>query len=285
MSALPDPAARAARLVTRLAALRTHPHASRGFAAHGVLRRMAGMTLEAEGCEAPVGSRCVVVDNDGSTTETEVVGFSGGSLLLVATDEIGDVTPGARVIPGGKVFEAFAGPGLLGRVLDGAGQPLDGLGPAALRGSHSLDAAAAESARPQADSRAARCRRAFDQRTLDRRPRSTARTIRRQRRRQERPARHDDALHDGRRHRRRPDRRARPRGAGLRVAVSDPADTQARRHHRDAGGPTAARAHSQRAARDEHRRIFPRPGQERAAAHGFADARVAGAARDRAGDR
>ncbi|HUQ52243.1 MAG TPA: FliI/YscN family ATPase [Gammaproteobacteria bacterium] len=94
-----------------------------------MLRRMAGMTLEADGCEAPVGSRCVVVDGDGSTTETEVVGFSGGSLLLVATDEIGDVTPGARVIPGGKVFEAYAGPGLLGRVIDGAGQPLDGLGP------------------------------------------------------------------------------------------------------------------------------------------------------------
>ena len=129
MSPVPDPAARAARLAGRLAALRTHPHASRGFTAHGVLRRMAGMTLEAEGCEAPVGSRCVVVDNDGSTTDTEVVGFSGGSLLLVATDEVGDVTPGARVIPGGKVFEAFAGPGLLGRVLDGAGQPLDGLGP------------------------------------------------------------------------------------------------------------------------------------------------------------
>ncbi len=72
---------------------------------------MTGMTLEAEGCEAPVGSRCVVVDGDGRTTETEVVGFSGGSLLLVATDEIGDVTPGARVIPSGKVFEARAGPG------------------------------------------------------------------------------------------------------------------------------------------------------------------------------
>ena len=82
---------------------------------------MAGMTLEAEGCEAPVGSRCLVVDHDGRTAETEVVGFSGGSLLLVATDEIGDVTPGARVIPSGKVFEARAGHGLLGRVLDGAG--------------------------------------------------------------------------------------------------------------------------------------------------------------------
>jgi flagellum-specific ATP synthase len=129
MAPSPDPASRGARLAARLAELRTHPHTTRGFAAHGVLRRMAGMTLEAEGCEAPVGSRCVVVDADGRTTETEVVGFSGGSLLLVATDEVGDVTPGARVIPGGKVFEAFAGPGLLGRVLDGAGQPLDGLGP------------------------------------------------------------------------------------------------------------------------------------------------------------
>jgi flagellum-specific ATP synthase len=129
VSPVPEPSTRGARLAARLAALRTFPHRKRGFAAHGVLRRMAGMTLEAEGCEAPVGSRCVVVDNDGSTTETEVVGFSGGKLLLVATDEIGDVTPGARVIPGGKVFEALAGPGLLGRVLDGSGQPLDGLGP------------------------------------------------------------------------------------------------------------------------------------------------------------
>jgi flagellum-specific ATP synthase len=129
MAPSPDPASRGARLAARLAELRTHSHTTRGFATHGVLRRMAGMTLEAEGCEAPVGSRCVVVDADGRTTETEVVGFSGGSLLLVATDEVGDVTPGARVIPGGKVFEAFAGPGLLGRVLDGAGQPLDGLGP------------------------------------------------------------------------------------------------------------------------------------------------------------
>jgi flagellum-specific ATP synthase len=129
MTPLPQADSRGARLAARLAALRTHPHATRGFAAHGVLRRMAGITLEAEGCEAPVGSRCVVVDGAGKATETEVVGFSGGTLLLVATDEVGDVTPGARVIPGGKVFEAVAGPGLLGRVLDGAGQPLDGLGP------------------------------------------------------------------------------------------------------------------------------------------------------------
>jgi flagellum-specific ATP synthase len=129
MSIATDARARSIRLARRLHALRNHPHATRGFVAHGVLRRMAGMTLEAEGCEAPVGSRCLVVDPDGSTAETEVVGFSGGSLLLVATDELGSVTPGARVIPSGKVFEARAGQALLGRVLDGAGQPLDGAGP------------------------------------------------------------------------------------------------------------------------------------------------------------
>ena len=107
MTASIDLANRGAALAARLAGLRTYPHMTRGFVPHGVLRRMAGMTLEAEGCEAPVGSRCVVVDADGSTAETEVVGFSGGSLLLVATDEVGSVRPGARVIPSGRVFEAL----------------------------------------------------------------------------------------------------------------------------------------------------------------------------------
>ena len=79
-----------------------YPHRRAASSRTACCSRTAGMTLEAEGCEAPVGSRCFVVDHDGRTAETEVVGFSGGSLLLVATDEIGDVMPGARVIPGGR---------------------------------------------------------------------------------------------------------------------------------------------------------------------------------------
>jgi flagellum-specific ATP synthase len=92
---------------------------------------MSGMTLEAAGCEAPVGSRCLVVDNDGRSAETEVVGFSGGSLLLVPTGEMHGMMPGARVIPSGKVFEARVGQAILGRVVDGAGRPIDGGGPLA----------------------------------------------------------------------------------------------------------------------------------------------------------
>jgi flagellum-specific ATP synthase len=128
MSAPPELAGRGARLAARIAALRAVEPRSRGFVAHGVLSRMAGMTLEARGCEAPVGSRCLVVDYDGRTAETEVVGFAAGSLLLVATGELVGLRPGARVIPSRRVFEARAGANLLGRVLDGNGEPIDGLG-------------------------------------------------------------------------------------------------------------------------------------------------------------
>jgi flagellum-specific ATP synthase len=124
-------AERSSRWTRNLAQLRPAANAARGFVAHGVLSRMSGMTLEASGCEAPVGSRCLVVDPQGRAAETEVVGFSGGSLLLVPTGELHGMVPGARVIPSGKVFEARVGPGVLGRVLDGAGQPIDGGGPLA----------------------------------------------------------------------------------------------------------------------------------------------------------
>jgi flagellum-specific ATP synthase len=129
VTAPPELAGRGTRLAARIAALRGTSPRSRGFVAHGVLSRMAGMTLEARGCEAPVGSRCLVVDHDGRTAETEVVGFAGGSLLLVATGELVGLRPGARVIPSRRVFEARAGANLLGRVLDGNGEPIDGLGP------------------------------------------------------------------------------------------------------------------------------------------------------------
>ena len=122
-------ATRAARWAQDLEAVRRYPHRSRGFVVNGVLSRMSGMTLEAAGCEAPVGSRCLVVDHEGRSAETEVVGFSGGSLLLVPTGELHGMVPGARVIPSGKVFEARVGQQILGRVIDGAGRPIDGAGP------------------------------------------------------------------------------------------------------------------------------------------------------------
>jgi flagellum-specific ATP synthase len=95
----------------------------------GVLTRMVGLTLEAAGCQAAVGDRCDVLSTDGSTVEAEVVGFSGDRLYLMPTGDIHGLKPNARVIPRIGAGMAIVGPQLLGRIVDGAGTPLDGMGP------------------------------------------------------------------------------------------------------------------------------------------------------------
>lgn len=95
----------------------------------GKLTRMVGLTLEAVGCQAPVGARCDVLTQNGNSIESEVVGFSGDNTFLMATGDIRGLTPNARVVPSQQVCEAVVGDGLLGRVVDASGRPLDGKGP------------------------------------------------------------------------------------------------------------------------------------------------------------
>src|SRR3990170_7973302 len=95
----------------------------------GVLTRMIGLTLEASGCQAAVGDRCDVVGIGGAHVEAEVVGFSGDRLYLMPTGDIHGLKPNARVIPRSGAGTAAVGPQLMGRIIDGAGNPLDGLGP------------------------------------------------------------------------------------------------------------------------------------------------------------
>ncbi len=95
----------------------------------GHLTRMVGLTLEAVGCHAPVGSRCLVEGPGGKDIEAEVVGFSGEKLYLMPTERMHGILPNARVVPTDKVYDVAVGNELLGRVLDGAGNPLDGKGP------------------------------------------------------------------------------------------------------------------------------------------------------------
>ena len=95
----------------------------------GQLARMIGLTLEALGCQAAVGDRCEVMAADGTSVEAEVVGFSGDRLYLMPTGDVHGVKPSARVIPRTGAGFVRVGPELLGRVIDGAGEPLDGRGP------------------------------------------------------------------------------------------------------------------------------------------------------------
>ena len=95
----------------------------------GVLTRMIGLTLEAAGCQAAVGDRCDVLASDGGSVEAEVVGFSGDRLYLMPTGDIHGLKPNARVVPRVGAEMAIVGERLLGRIVDGAGVPLDGRGP------------------------------------------------------------------------------------------------------------------------------------------------------------
>ena len=95
----------------------------------GSLTRMVGLALEASGCQAAVGDVCDLMNGDGSKVEAEVVGFAGDKLYLMPTGEVHGLAPAARVIPKQRAGSVHVGPGLLGRVIDGNGIPLDGLGP------------------------------------------------------------------------------------------------------------------------------------------------------------
>ena len=94
----------------------------------GKLTRVVGLTLEAIGCRAAVGSLCRIDTLDGYL-EAEVVGFSGEKLFLMPSEQLKGVIPGAKVTPIGDEHGIPVGMSLLGRVIDGVGQPLDGLGP------------------------------------------------------------------------------------------------------------------------------------------------------------
>jgi len=95
----------------------------------GSLTRMVGLALEASGCQAAVGDVCDLLNGDGSRVEAEVVGFAGDKLFLMPTGEVHGLAPAARVVPRQRAGSVQVGPGLLGRVIDGNGVPLDSLGP------------------------------------------------------------------------------------------------------------------------------------------------------------
>jgi flagellum-specific ATP synthase len=110
-----------------------HLEQDRGLVVEGSLSRMVGLTLEAKGVRAAIGAQCELVNSSGQRMGAEVVGFGGETLYLMPTGDLQGLEQDARVIPTGKVGEAHVGDELLGRVIDGAGEPLDGKGPLRVR--------------------------------------------------------------------------------------------------------------------------------------------------------
>jgi flagellum-specific ATP synthase len=97
--------------------------------AEGRITRSVGLTLEAVGLKVSVGKQCEVINSDGRRIEAEVVGFSGDRVFLMPIKRVEGLQPGARVIPVSSQQGMRIGMQLLGRVVNGIGQPLDNKGP------------------------------------------------------------------------------------------------------------------------------------------------------------
>jgi flagellum-specific ATP synthase len=114
----------------------------------GHLTKVTGLVMEAVGLRMAVGSTCWI-ELPNNRIEAEVVGFSGDRLFLMPENDVQGLVPGARVIPAEPLRVPVSigqrqqprrrsadlarhlpvGEHLLGRVLDGAGRPLDQFGP------------------------------------------------------------------------------------------------------------------------------------------------------------
>ncbi|WP_267378321.1 MULTISPECIES: FliI/YscN family ATPase [unclassified Sphingomonas] len=95
----------------------------------GRLSSYDGLLMEAVGLTLPVGTVCQVGGHGDAKVEAEVIGFRGGRTLLMNLGGPAALLPRAPVRPVGAPGEAEVGAALLGRVVDGAGKPIDGLGP------------------------------------------------------------------------------------------------------------------------------------------------------------
>ncbi len=128
------------------------------FRVAGRLTRINGLVMEATGLKLPLGSGCQIETPNGCMVEAEVVGFAGERLYMMPTEDVYGLAPGAHVLPleiaspPPKVGQSSGqhrrqidrakhlpvGSQLLGRVVDGNGRPLDGLGPIPNKPSRSL---------------------------------------------------------------------------------------------------------------------------------------------------
>ncbi len=96
----------------------------------GAVHELTGLVLQASVTGVRIGEICEVSDPDsGRVITCEVVGFRGNLVMLMPLGEASGIGPDSEVVPTGRPLEVRAGWGLLGRVLDGLGRPMDG-GPA-----------------------------------------------------------------------------------------------------------------------------------------------------------
>ncbi|KZE73818.1 flagellar protein export ATPase FliI [Paenibacillus elgii] len=94
---------------------------------NGKVTQVIGLTVESEGPDASIGDVCYIYPlKSNQPLKAEVVGFKNNKVILMPLGELHAIGPGCDVVGTGKPLTVQVGHELLGKVLDGLGQPLDG---------------------------------------------------------------------------------------------------------------------------------------------------------------
>ena len=110
--------------------------------AHGRVTKVVGLVTEAKGPVTNLGGVCDIHAKDGSHKVTaEVLGFRNNKVLLMPLEEPRGISPGSRVVAREHKAGVAVGPGLLGRVIDGLGVPIDNQGALAVDRTYPIYAA------------------------------------------------------------------------------------------------------------------------------------------------
>lgn len=94
----------------------------------GRVKKVIGLTIEVEGIRAAVGELCIIYNHKNEEIKCEVVGFKENEVLLMPLGELIGIAPGCRVVPQGKPLSVRCSDELLGKILDGIGEPFYGDG-------------------------------------------------------------------------------------------------------------------------------------------------------------
>jgi len=97
--------------------------------ATGRVTNVVGLVVEAQGPVSCLGTVCDIYTPNNHTIAAEVSGFKDNKVLLMPLEEIRGIGPGCRVVARQQNAVVAVGAGLLGRVIDGLGNPIDGKGP------------------------------------------------------------------------------------------------------------------------------------------------------------
>jgi FliI/YscN family ATPase len=96
---------------------------------NGRVTRVIGQVVEASSLDVALGELCRIESTGAPRVTTQVVGFHERGILLMPLGDLEGIHPGATVRPLRRSLDVEVGDGLVGRVLDGLGRPMDGLGP------------------------------------------------------------------------------------------------------------------------------------------------------------